>query len=46
MTGERNFFFKAFGLFMNMDKLVGGDFEKGLAQLKSVTEGTTTGALQ
>src|SRR4051812_11831540 len=38
MTGERNFFFKAFGLFMSMDKMVGGDFERGLAQLKSVTE--------
>jgi len=38
MTGERNFFFKAFGLFMSMEKMVGGDFERGLAQLKSVTE--------
>jgi uncharacterized protein YndB with AHSA1/START domain len=38
MTGERNFVFKAFGLFMNMDKLIGRDFEHGLAQLKSVTE--------
>jgi len=28
---------KAFGLFMNMDKLVGGDFEKGLAELDAVT---------
>ena len=38
MTGTKNFMFKAVGLFMNMDKLVGGDFEKGLAQLKSVVE--------
>lgn len=38
MFGENNFMAKAFGLFMNMDKMVGGDFEKGLAQLKSVAE--------
>ena len=38
MFGTNNFMAKAFGLFMNMDKLVGGDFEKGLAQLKSVAE--------
>ena len=38
MTGKNNFFFKAFSLFMNMDKMVGGDFEKGLASLKSVAE--------
>ena len=25
-------------LFMNMDKMVGGEFEKGLAQMKSITE--------
>ncbi len=39
MTGHKNFFFKAFGLFMNMDKLVGGDFEKGLSAMKAVVEG-------
>ena len=38
MAGENNFMAKAFGLVMNMDKMVGGDFEKGLAQLKSVAE--------
>ena len=38
MFGENNFMAKAFGLLMNMDKMVGGDFEKGLEQLKSVTE--------
>src|SRR5881296_1615480 len=38
MSGENNFVAKAFCLFMNMDKTVGGDFEKGLAQLKSVAE--------
>jgi hypothetical protein len=29
---------RAFCLFMNMDRMVGGEFEKGLANLKSVTE--------
>ena len=38
MTGKHNFMSKAFCLFMNMDKMVGGDFEKGLASLKSVVE--------
>ena len=33
MDGDNTFMGKAFGLFMNMDKMVGGDFEKGLAQL-------------
>jgi hypothetical protein len=37
---------KLFHLVMNMDKMVGGDFERGLAALKSVTEavlGTAAG---
>jgi len=38
MTGTNNFVAKGFCLFMNMDKTVGGDFEKGLAQMKSVAE--------
>jgi len=38
MFGENNFMAKAFCLFMNMDKMVGGDFERGLAQLKSLVE--------
>jgi len=38
MDGNNNFMGKAFGLFMNIDKMVGGDFEKGLAQMKSVAE--------
>lgn len=38
MSGTKNFGAKAFGLVMNMDKLVGGDFEKGLAKLKQVSE--------
>ena len=39
MDGKHNFLGKAFGLFMDMDKALGGDLEQGLAQLKSVTEG-------
>jgi uncharacterized protein YndB with AHSA1/START domain len=39
MFGTNNFMAKSFGLIMNMDKLVGGDFEKGLAQLKAIAEG-------
>ena len=38
MSGENNFMGKAMGLFMNMDKMCGGMFEKGLASMKSVVE--------
>ncbi len=34
MTGTNNFMMKGMGLFMNMDKMVGDDFERGLAQMK------------
>ena len=30
---------KAFGVLMDMDKMLGADIEKGLVQLKTVTEG-------
>ena len=39
MTGKNNFMFKAVGLFMNSDKMVGGMFEEGLANLKAIAEG-------
>lgn len=39
MDGKNNFVCKALSLFMDMDKLVGGDFERGLAALKTVAEG-------
>jgi hypothetical protein len=39
LFGDRNFVSKAIGLFMDMDTMVGGAFEKGLASLKSVAEG-------
>ncbi len=38
MEGQNGFVQKAFGLFMNMDKMVGGEFEKGLASLKTMAE--------
>lgn len=36
MDGGNNFVSKAFSLFMNMDKTVGADFERGLANLNEV----------
>jgi hypothetical protein len=38
MTGDMNFFSKAFSLFCNMDTMIGGDFETGLASLKTLAE--------
>ena len=42
MSGTHTFVMRAFCMFMNMDKLVGGDFEKGLAAMKLVAERPTT----
>jgi len=39
MSGKHNFVGKAMCLVMNMEKMVGPDFEKGLANLKAVVEG-------
>ena len=38
LAGRNNFIARAMGLVMNMDKMIGGDFETGLAQMKSVAE--------
>ncbi|HYV66579.1 MAG TPA: SRPBCC family protein [Myxococcales bacterium] len=38
MEGHNDFLGKAFGVFMDMDKMIGNDFEKGLKQLKAVAE--------
>ena len=38
LLGEKNFMSKAVGLFINMDKMIGGDFEKGLASMKAIVE--------
>lgn len=38
MSGTNNFMAKVMGLIMNCDKMVAGQFEKGLANLKGVVE--------
>ena len=38
MSGHNNFLSKAVGLVMNCDKMVGGQFESGLANLKTIVE--------
>ena len=38
MTGQSNFMSKVMQVFMNMDKMVGKDFETGLGNLKGVAE--------
>jgi polyketide cyclase/dehydrase/lipid transport protein len=42
MTGKNNFIAKAIHLCMNMDKMIGGNFEKGLARIKSMVEAAPT----
>jgi hypothetical protein len=39
MSGHNNFMGKLVGLIMNCDKMVGGQFQQGLAALKAVVEG-------
>ncbi len=38
MAGKNNFIAKAISLFMNCDKMVGDQFEKGLANMKAIVE--------
>jgi uncharacterized protein YndB with AHSA1/START domain len=38
MSGPSNFMTKLMGVFVSMDKMVGPDFEKGLASMKAVAE--------
>jgi hypothetical protein len=38
LGGKYNFMTKAMGLVMSMDKMIGGDFEQGLANLKAIVE--------
>jgi hypothetical protein len=40
MEGENGFSSKAFSLFVNMDQLVGKDFEQGLANLNTAAQGS------
>ena len=44
MDGENNFMAKAASLFMDMDKMIGADFEKGLAAMKAAAEATPKAA--
>lgn len=43
MSGRNGFIGKAMCLFVDMDKMLGGDMEKGLAQMKAVTEAKAGG---
>lgn len=38
MTGERPYIGKVMDVFFNIDRMVGGQFEKGLAKLKAIAE--------
>jgi hypothetical protein len=38
MTGENNFISKVMCVFMDMDKMIGPDFERGLAAMKAAAE--------
>lgn len=38
MKGTNNYMAKAFDFFMDMEKMVGADFEKGLRQMKAIAE--------
>ena len=44
MDGNYDFMSKVMCVFTSMDKMIGGDFEKGLAQLKAVSEATPPAA--
>ncbi|MFM9842199.1 MAG: SRPBCC family protein [Dongiaceae bacterium] len=43
ISGRNGFLAKAFSVFVDMEKMLGGDMEKGLAQMKSVTEAAAGG---
>lgn len=43
MEGRNGFVGKAFALFGNMDRVVGGEFEKGLAAMKTLAESAARG---
>ena len=46
MSGENSFVCKAVGLFMNCDKMMCEQFDKGLAQLKAIAESPTATVAQ
>lgn len=43
LTGPKTFMTKVMGLFKSMDSMLGPDFERGLARLKSTAEAPTAG---
>jgi hypothetical protein len=43
MSGHNTFVPKAFSTIFNMDKMVGSEFEKGLAAMKAIAEGKNKG---
>ncbi len=38
VDGHNSFLFRLIGIFVNMDKIIGGNFERGLSNLKKMTE--------
>ena len=38
VSGRSGFFFRLIGIFMDCDKMIGGEFEKGLLKLKTQVE--------
>lgn len=44
MVGHHNFLGKMASVFLNLDSMIGGDFERGLSQLKAVAEGANGAA--
>ena len=38
MSGDKNYLSKVMCMFLSMDKMIGGDFEKGLGNLKALAE--------
>jgi hypothetical protein len=46
MDGENDFVGRCFCFFMNMDKMIGSDYEKGLAKIKEIVEQKQTAAAE
>ncbi len=40
VDGHNNFLFRLVGIFISVDKMIGGEFEKGLSKLKNQVEST------
>jgi hypothetical protein len=38
VSGHNNYFFRLMSVFVNCDKMIGGEFEKGLSKLKTIAE--------